>query len=444
MLKDRILEEAKEVIGSDGADAIEVVVNRTSTNLLRFSGSFFHQGVSCSDCGIFIRAIIGKKVGVACTNRFDKASLKECLRQAVSIAEHVKEEPFLIKLPSHSSYSEINSYFEPTASITDKEKVSILSKGFKEASKYGAAQSGAFTTVTGELAVLNSNGIVAYHPYTTAHLNIVSTKEDASGARSGLEKDLSALDIRRLMSESVERCLAAAAPKEIEPGAYRAILEPAAVSELIHWLSYTGFGSKNFHEGTSFLSGRLGRKITGENVTIYDDGLDPQGLSVPFDMEGVPKKRLKLIDKGIASGVVYDTFTAALEGKRTTGHAPFPEEPEGPLPDHIFMEGGDARSGDMTEILGKGILVKSFHYVNGLVNPKETVMTGMTRHGTFFVENGKVKYPVRSLRFTENVIKAFGRIVAASKETELFPNNSFQLSSITAPYLLIDGFNFTS
>ncbi len=444
LLKERILEESEAIIKSDGADSVEVVVDNSRLNVIRFAGFVFHQGVTESDCRIYIRVMRGKKVGVASTNGLKRGALKDCLERALNIAEHVKEEPFQLSVPGPKAYSDINSYFERTATITNAEKVSMLTKGFKNAGAFGVLQSGAFTTRAGELSVLNSKGVKAYHPYTAAFLSVVSTKENGSGYKCALSKDISGIDVFKIMDDSVQRCLSDRSPKVMGPGVYRVILEPPAVAELIQWLSYIGLGAKSFQEGTSFLSERLNEKVTGDNVTLYDDGLNPAGMAAPFDMEGVPKKRLNLIEKGVARAVSYDSFTSAIDGAVTTGNASFPDDTEGPLPGHMFMEAGELSPEEMTEMMGKGILVKSFHYVNGLINPKDTVMTGMTRHGTYFVDKGKVKYPVNSLRFTENIIKAFERITGVSREAEVFPNQSFPLSSITAPYLLIDGFNFTS
>lgn len=445
LLHDKIFEECEEIIKEGEADSIDVPVDHSRSNVIRFAGFVFHQGVTESDCKAYIRVLVGKKVGVASTNKLNREDLRKCLRKALDIAEHIKEEPFQLSLPAGPlSYSALNSYYESTASMTNDEKVSILSMGFKDARASGVSQSGAFTTTVGELAVLNSKGVRAYHPYTAAFLSVVSTLDDGSGLKTALCKDVSDIDVIGVMNDSAGRCILASSPKAIEPGAYRVILEPPAVAELVQWLSYIGLGAKSFQEGTSFLSGRLDEKVTGDNVTLYDDGLNPLGMSVPFDMEGVSKKKMMLIEKGVARGVAYDSFTSALEGKRTTGHSSFPEDAEGPLPGHLFMERGNLKASKMIEMLDRGILVKSFHYVNGLINPKDTVMTGMTRHGTFFVDKGKIKHPVHSLRFTENVIKAFERIRAISEDVEIFPNQGFSLSSITVPYLLIDGFNFTS
>lgn len=442
--KEMISERAAAIIKLDQADGVEVVVNGRRASTLRFANSVFHQGGVSLDSSVSIRVICGRRVGVASTNTLEFAALKECLSRAVAIAGHVREEPFEVSLPCVGEYSDVVSYFESTASATEEDIAQSLSEGFRWAASKGVLQSGSFTTEAGGVAVFNSNGVSAYHPYTSAHLSVVSTKDDASGFKSALSNDISAIDIKRVMVVSAERSLSAVSPMAITPGTFRVLLEPPAVAELIYWLSYTGFGARSFSEGTSFLSGRLGERVTGEGVTIYDDGRDPGGMALPFDMEGVPKKRLSIIEKGIARGVAYDTFSAASEGCVSTGHAPFPGDEEGPLPEHLFMEGGLHSPERLLEMLGTGLLVRSFHYVNGLLNPSETMMTGMTRHGTFYVDKGRLIYPVRPLRFTENILKAFGRIIGASDIPEVLPNHSFPLSSIAAPHLLIDGFSFTS
>jgi PmbA protein len=443
-LKDRVSEEARRIISARAADAVEVVVNNAHASTVRFASSTFHQGGSSVDSTVYIRVISGRKVGVASVNSLERDALKGCLKRAVEIAERVKEEPFAVALPGRQAYPEIDSYFETTTAMTFDEKASMLSKGFKRAGALGVLASGSLTTDTGSLFVFNSNGVEASHQYTSAHLSVVSTKEGQSGIKIELSKDISKIDIPSTMIESARRCLAAQSPREISPGAYRVLLDPPAVAELLYWLSYTGFGAKNFHEGTSFLSGKLGERVTGPMVTIYDDGTDPRGLCMPFDMEGVAKKRLPIIEKGVARGIAYDSFTASAEGVVSTGNAPFPEETEGPMPDHIFMEPGRESTEELLERLGTGIVVRSFHYVNGLLNPAESLMTGMTRHGAFFVEDGRIRYPVSPMRFTENIMKAFERIVGVSLATELLPNHGFPLSSISAPHILIDGFNFTS
>lgn len=445
LIRERIFRASEEVLRYRGADFLEAVFDNVRTNTLRFASSRFHQGVTETDMTVYVRALKDGKIGVSSTNSLEKDSLRETVKDAIGIAGHLKREPFRVSLPeAPAGYSSIESYIEETARMTEEEKVSVLSKGFLRAKRRGVSLSGALSTYCGEVAVFNSNGIEACHPYTVAHLSVVAAKGDITGFKSALSKDISRIDARKIMEEAAIQCLLPGRPGRLKSGYYRVLLEPPAVSELLHWLSYIGFGAKSFHEGTSFLSGRLGERVTGEAVTIHDNGIDERGLSVPFDFEGVPKRRLPLIERGVAQSVAYDSFTASIDGSISTGHASYPDDAEGPLPAHIFMEGGALLRGEMLSALGDGIVINSFHYVNGLLNPRETVMTGMTRHGTFLVKGGKIKCPLSPMRFTENILKAFERIEGISSETEVFPNHSFPLSSIVAPHILIDGFNFTS
>ncbi|TAN62594.1 TldD/PmbA family protein [bacterium] len=441
--QEKIIKAARAVIKAGKGFETEVSAHAYSARVLRFAGSVFHQGASHSDSDVYVRAISKRKVGVAMCNSLSAALLKHCFEKAAGIARHVKAEPFGLTLARPRAYADINSYFKATERISPRQAASVLSKGFKKAARLGVLLSGALITKSGALSVVNSNGVEAHHPYTSAHLSVVGTKDGASGISTAFSKDMSDIDISAVTGDSVRACLLARSPKDLRPGVYRALLWPQAVSELLYWLAYIGFGSKNFHEGTSFLSGRLGEKVTGDNVTIYDDGLNPCGMSVPFDMEGVPKKKTVLIENGTAKGVVYDNFTAGSFGVKTTGNASFPEDAEGPLPSHVFMEGGLASADEMVRALDTGIIVKSFHYVNGLLSPRNSLMTGMTRHGAFYVKNGRVKYPVNPLRFTDSILSAFSRIELASRETKLFQNHDFPLSSISAPAVLIDGFSFT-
>ncbi|MEK7680034.1 MAG: metallopeptidase TldD-related protein, partial [Deltaproteobacteria bacterium] len=265
--RELISERAAAIIRLDQADGVEVVVNGRRASTLRFANSVFHQGGVSLDSSVSIRVICGKRVGVASTNTLEFAALKECLSRAVAIAGHVREEPFEVRLPCVGEYSDVVSYFESTVSATEEDIAQSLSEGFRGAALNGVLQSGSFTTEAGGVGVFNSNGVSAYHPYTSAHLSVVSTKDDVSGFKSALSNDISAIDIKGVMGDSAGRALSAVSPRAITPGAFRVLLEPPAVAELIYWLSYTGFGARGFSEGTSFLSGRLGERVTGEGVT---------------------------------------------------------------------------------------------------------------------------------------------------------------------------------
>ena len=181
-------------------------------------------------------------------------------------------------------------------------------------------------------------------------------------------------------------------------------------------------------------------------MTIYDDGLDPGGLCVPFDFEGVPKQKVTFIENGVVRALTYDSFTAGREGKESTGHGLIAPATEGPIPLNLFMKAGEHRLEEMVRSVRRGIYVSRFHYTN-VVEPMKAVITGMTRDGTFLIEDGEIKNPVRNLRFTESILKALSRVKAVSRERKICSSGSVYgrrfITGTVAPALQIDGFNFS-
>ncbi|HSR10623.1 MAG TPA: metallopeptidase TldD-related protein, partial [Thermodesulfobacteriota bacterium] len=227
---------------------------------------------------------------------------------------------------------------------------------------------------------------------------------------------------------------------------YEVVLEPEAVYEFLSFLATLGFNALSVQEGRSFLCNRFGEKLADERITIFDDGLDPAGMPVPFDFEGVPKKRVTFLDRGIARAVTYDSFTAGREGRESTGHALPPPGTEGPIPMNLFMAPGESQIEEMVRSVRRGVYVSRFHYTN-VVEPMKAVITGMTRDGTFLIEDGEIRMPVKNLRFTESILKALSRVKAVGRERKICSAGSnygrrFATGTV-APALLIDGFNFS-
>ena len=186
--------------------------------------------------------------------------------------------------------------------------------------------------------------------------------------------------------------------------------------------------------------------MVDEKVTIYDDGLDPGGLQVPFDFEGVPKKKVTFFDRGMAKEVTYDSFTAGREGKDSTGHGLIAPNTSGPIPINLFMKSGESSREDMIKSVRRGIYVTRFHYTN-VVEPMKAVITGMTRDGTFLIEEGEMTRPVKNLRFTESVLKALSRVSAVSKVRKICSEGTVYsrrfITGTVVPAIKIDGFNFS-
>jgi predicted Zn-dependent protease len=244
--------------------------------------------------------------------------------------------------------------------------------------------------------------------------------ETSSGYAARVSKDAADIDGDAVGEEAVDRALRGVEPLTIEPGDYEVILEPYAVVDLLDFFSYLSFGALPFMEKRSFMSGRIGEPVMDEKISIWDDGLAPDGLQSPFDYEGAPRQHVSFVDRGIAKGVVWDSY---LAGKypgdhETTGHALPAGSTFGPIPLNMFMAPGDASREDMIATTKRGLLISRFWYTR-TVHPLNVVVTGMTRDGTFLVENGKIVGPVRDMRFTQGYVEALNAVDQVGRDAML-------------------------
>jgi predicted Zn-dependent protease len=323
--------------------------------------------------------------------------------------------------------------------------VKIIKDLFNIVKERGLRVSGAFSNGEVELAVINSLGVEAYQRYSDLFFHLIAGDEKSSGYASFVSRDPDQLNIESLAKEAIEKA-SKGEPIQIEPGEYEVILEPYAASELLSFLGYLGFHALAVQEGRSFFCNEFGKKMVDEKVTIYDDGLDPKGLQVPFDFEGIPKQKVTFFEEGVAKGVTYDSFIAGREGKGSTGHALIAPNTEGPIPINLFMKEGKSSLEEMVRSVRRGIYVTRFHYIN-VVEPMKAVLTGMTRDGTFLIEEGEIKSPIKNLRFTESVLRALSRVSAISKDRKVCSEGTVYsrrfVTGVVAPAIKVDGFNFS-
>jgi PmbA protein len=247
--------------------------------------------------------------------------------------------------------------------------------------------------------------------------------------------------VAALGERAARKAVDAREPRDLPPGAYPVVLEPNAAGVMVQWLGWLGFGAKAYDEGRSFLVGRLGQRVCSPLVTIVDDATAADAIGVGFDFEGVPKRRVTLIDEGVAASLVYDFRSAARHGVEPTGHGLPAPSSEGALPLHLAMLPGHTPQAELVGGLDRGLLVTRFHYTN-LVNLMDTSITGMTRDGTFWVEDGQVVGAVRNLRFTQSILEALSAVRAVGAETEMASEDGY--GAARAPALAIDRFSFSS
>ncbi|MBI2861841.1 MAG: TldD/PmbA family protein, partial [Chloroflexi bacterium] len=387
-----------------------------------------------------VRAIFGRRIGVASTKDLGEAGVREVVERAAAVARLQPENPDFQSLPRPAAISPVDGYRRRTAECTPQDRADLVGVICARAKARGLTGAGNCETAAYEFAVANSLGVEVYYQGTEASAHAVALAEDGSGYGAQASCDFGDLDGEAIAGEAVERALRARGPIVVEQGDYEVILGEYAVAEMLEILAYLGFGAKTVQEGTSFLCGKLGQRIVGENITIIDDGLDPRGLLMPFDFEGVPKQRVALIEQGIARGMVYDSLTAGKEGRASTGHALPAPNPFGPLPTNLFMGAGSATLEDMIRSVKRGIWVNRFWYTNP-VHPLTTVTTGMTRDGTFLIEAGKVVGPIRNLRFTQSYLEALNQVELIGREAKLVRG---EYLTACVPALKIAKFHFSS
>jgi PmbA protein len=439
----------ERALAASKAEQTEIVLMGGANALTRFANSTIHQNVYESNLELRARLVVGKRIGAASTNDLSAAGLKDVLARAGSIAARQREDSDFTRLPEPSTIPQVSSFDAVTADYSPQARASRVKAVCDLAVEAGLVASGAFSTDTAELAVGNSLGVWAYSPSTRAHFKTVVTDSSASSSepgageaagyaeRSSLRVD--AIDVEALGREAVEKALCGRGATTVQPGEYQVVLEEYAVGELLSYLSYMGFGALALQEGHSFLSDRLGQKIMNEQITIWDDGTDPAGLPAGFDFEGVPKRKVSLIERGTAQGVVYDTRTAARARTSSTGHALPAPNTFGPFAWNLFMAAGPSSKEEMVGQVERGLWVTRFHYVN-VLHSRQAILTGMTRDGTFLIEHGQVGRPVRNLRFTQNMLEALSDVRAVG--SKLLAVEGFFGASVV-PALLIDHFNFS-
>jgi predicted Zn-dependent protease len=420
----------------------EVLFTARDAALTRFANSRIHQNVSEHDATIRLRVVEDGRTGVATTNRTDVEGLREVAARATAICRRAPANPDAGELagPNRSTASDSLGFVDATARSDPETRAAGARAVIVAGDAAGLETSGAFSTDTATLAVANTRGMWNAHTVTQAKLlTVMMGGNGASGYAQATSPDVRAIDATALGEEAADKALRSRGAEGLEPGEYPVILEEYAVATLLEYLSWTGFSALAVEEGRSFME--LGKQVMGRNASIWDDGLDPSGLPTAIDYEGVPKKRVDLIVDGVAKAVVHDTATARRAGTHSTGHGLPAPNAFGPMAWNLFMAPGSSAKETMLTGIKRGVWVTRFHYVN-IVHAKRGILTGMTKDGTFLIEDGRITRPIRNMRFTQSIPEAFSRIEAIGAETRLV---AAEYSGITArvPALRIDAFGFT-
>jgi predicted Zn-dependent protease len=442
--REEIIALLERVLDNAGGRRAEALYLGQDSALTRFANNQIHQNVREHDASLQVRVLEGESVGVAATNRLDFSGIADVIARATALAQRAAPNPRATVLPEPDGRQHdpdlgyVAATAEAGAELRGEGARAVIAAGEAK----GLETAGSYSTGVLTVAVANTNGIRAVHRSTRAALLTVMMDGFASGAASGYAH-AGAGDVREIDAEAIGLEAAAKGDRmrgaeAIEAGEYEVILEEYAVAGLIEYLSFIGFSGLAHEEGRSFMD--LGKRVMGENVSIWDDGADPRGLPSTIDFEGVVRRRVDLIRDGIANAVVHDAATGARAGTGSTGHALPAPNMLGPMALNLFMAPGTTPRDELIRGIKRGIWVTRFHYINP-VHPKKAILTGMTKDGTFLIEDGRLTTPLLNFRFTQSVPEAFSDVRAASRETKLLPGEFF--GAARCPALHLGSFNFT-
>jgi PmbA protein len=384
-----------------------------------------HQPTLIENAMVTLRVVHGNRAGVATTNKIDPPGLAEVARRAADAAQSAPPDESFPGLAPPADPPAVEGYDEDTAALGpgDQARLAAAAIDAGDVPVYGF-----FTSAVSELAVVSSTGLSVHQRMTDATALVVAADENGSGYAEQTAWRASGIDPTAVAQEAALKAQRTSGAAEIDPGVYRAVLEPYALAELLDTFSHDSFGALGLLDKRSYFAERLGQKVFDEKISIADDALDPHGLPKAFDFEGTPKRRVQLVEAGVARSVVWDRATAAQAGNgaESTGHAPPAELRDwGPLPSALCVSPGDAESvEELAEVVGEGLYITRLHYL-GVVHPREGIITGMTRDGTFCIRDGKIAEPLVNLRFTIAVPDLLRDVLGLTNKVALVNSQNF-------------------
>jgi predicted Zn-dependent protease len=437
-------EEAKKilekVVGFSKADGCEVNLNGSDNGNIRYARNSVSTSGEDSNVSLAVTSYYGKKSGSATINEFDDASLEKVVRRAEELAQLAPENPEFMEPLPQQQYDSSKTWSEATAKITPDYRAQAAANSINPASAKDITAAGYLEDNRGFTSMMNSKGLFAYNQATGVDFTVTMRTNDGTGSGWVTRNfnDVSKLDTAEASKIAIDKALMSRNAKAIEPGKYTVILEPAAAGDLIGLMLF-GMNARQADEGRSYLSKKgggtkLGEKIVDERVNIYTDPQNEEAPASPWMGNGLARKKMDLIRNGVVANLIYDRYWASQKNV-----APVP------FPGNRIMEGGSASLEDMIKDTKKGVLVTRFWYIRA-VDPQTLLYTGLTRDGTFFIENGKIKHPIKNFRFNESPVIMLNNLETLGKQVRVSGGGGGPGGggSSLIPYMKIRDFTFTS
>jgi PmbA protein len=429
---------AERVLRLSEADETEVEVDSTVDALTRFANNTIHQNVAEETLSISVRAVVNGRTARATTNKTDEDSLRRAAATAVSIARNLPKVPDLLPMLGRQKYKKLSRWNAATAAATPQDRARSVARVCKLAEKAKQTAAGIYSTGYTYSVLANSTGVFAPYDETNAEFSVTILEENSSGWAKSNSFDVREIDAQELAETASRKAADSRNPREAEPGHYTAILSPSAVLDLVGFLFYD-FAGTSVLDKRSCLVGRMGKKLFGDNITIWDDVYHPLQLGEPFDSEGLPRQKVLLVDRGVPKNLVYSRATAKKMKTKPTGHGfPLPNE-YGEAPMNLVFEGGKQSVDDMVRSTERGVLVTRLWYIRE-VDPYEKILTGMTRDGTFLIENGKIAGGLRNFRFNQSILTMLANVEALGPAVRAAGEESFEM---VVPSMKVRDFHFS-
>lgn len=436
LTKDEAYALLKKVISYSKADECEVNIGGGDSANIRYARNSVSTSGVISQNSLVISSAYGKKVGTATINEFDDASLEKVVRRSEELAQLAPENPEFVSFLGPQMYPESKTFVQRTASITPKQRADLVAQSLQVAKDGKAVAAGFLEDNVGYSAMMNSKGLFAYNTGTGTNFSVTVRTEDGKGSGYATRgyNDIAKLDTKAATQIATQKAVSSVNAKAIEPGKYTVILEPAAAAVLLERIIF-GLDARTADEGRSFLSKpggttRLGEKMVDERVNIYSDPWHPDLPTSSWTGDGRPQEKTSWIEKGVVKNLTYSRYWAEKKGVKAV-----------PFPDGIIMEGGTKSLEELIKGTRKGVLVTRLWYIRD-VDPQSLLLTGLTRDGTFYIENGKIQYPIKNFRFNESPVIMLNNLEELGKveRTVSVESNANYL----LPPMKIRDFTFTS
>jgi predicted Zn-dependent protease len=436
LTKDEAQALLKKVLSYSKADECEVNLSGTDSANIRYARNAVSTSAKVSQSQLVVSSAYGKKSGVATINEFDDASLEKVVRRSEELAQLAPENPEYVSFLGPQKYAEPKTYVKTTADITPRLRSDLVAQSLEVAKAGKAIAAGFLEDNSGYSAMMNSKGLFAYNTSTNTNFSVTVRTEDGRGSGYATRgyNDVTKLDTKKATQIATEKALKSAEAKAIEPGKYTVILEPAAVAVLLENIFFR-LDARQADEGRSFLSKagggtRQGEKLVDERVNIYSDPLNPDLPTSTWNGDGRPQEKVSWIEKGVIKNLSYSRYWAEKKGVKAV-----------PGPDAAIMEGGTKSLEELIAGTKKGVLVTRLWYIRD-VDPQSLLLTGLTRDGTFYIENGKIQYPIKNFRFNESPIIMLNNLEELGKVERTVSVESNQ--NYLLPPLKVRDFTFSS